>query len=202
MGIFNLFRNRANSENVTSNILTESDIGKVYIIENRKSEQNFGHFLILLSSTSNDTYAFETFDIVDNIPIGKLVVSFSKNLIYKEVKFDNELLKKAKKACELKMLKEKEELQEMIKLQTENSLRLKEYYNIDRTLAFNQFGDIQDSHLKFGIWIDSSQKHYVLHIYSEKEILKAKKINWINDPMWGISSEDQKIIFENLDKLI
>ena len=201
MGIFSIFNNRRKIESAETINLTESDIGKVFIIENRKSEQNFGQYLILLS-TNSDLYSFETFDINNNIPVGKLIVSFPKKLKYKEVKIDNDLLKKAKLACEIRMSDEKNKLQEQIKLRSENSMRLKEWYNIDNTLSFNQFGDIQDSNLKFGIWIDGSKKQFVLQIYSEKEILGTKNINWTNDPLWGISSIDEKIIFDNLNKLL
>jgi hypothetical protein len=202
MGILNLFRNQSKSENVTNSILSQNDIGKVYIIENRKSEQNFGRFLILLSTISEDTYAFNTFDIIDNIPVGKLVVSFSKKLNYKEAKLDDELLQKAKEACELRMSKERDELQEEIKLRSENSARMKEIFNIDSSFVFSEFGDIINSNLKYGIWIDPAHKQFVLHIYYEREILKVKTINWINDPMWEISNEDQKVISENLNKLL
>ncbi|MDY3548993.1 hypothetical protein PG291_10320 [Riemerella anatipestifer] len=127
MGLFDFLKNKKNQpENETSSILSQNDIGKVYIVENRKSEQNFGQFLILLSITSDETYVFNTFDIIDNNPIGKLMVSFSKKLNYREIKFDDELLKKAKEACELRTSKERNELQEEIKLRSENSLRLKE----------------------------------------------------------------------------
>ncbi len=187
---------------ISNNEFSQSDLGKVYIVKNRKSEPNFGKYLLLISTESQETYAFNSFDLVNNQPIGKLVVSYSKKLPYEQVNLDDDLIKKAKKACELRMVKEGEDLKSQINSKKSQSNSLKEKYGIDKSYALNRFGNVKGSNYKYGIWIDPNNKEFAIQIYSEKEILKQEKLKWIEDPLWQISKEDQKNIIGILDKLM
>jgi len=204
MGILSILGCNSKSEkkSFSNNELVESNIGKVYKIQNRKSEPNFGEYLILISTDSKDTYAFNSFDIIDNEPVGKLIVSYSKKLKYKQVDLNPNLIEKAKKACALRMEKESEELNSMFKNKKNQSDTLKEKYGIEKTYALNRFGQIKNSEFKYGIWIDKKNKEFAIQVYSEKKILKKEKLKWVEDPMWQISAQDQKKIIETLDRLL
>ncbi len=187
---------------LSKNEFSENDLGKVYIVKDRKSEPNFGKYLLLISTKSEETYAFNSFDLVNNQPIGKLVVSYSKKLPYEQVNLDDDLIKKAEKACELRMEKESEDLKSQIDSKKSQSNSLKEKYGIEKSYALNRFGNVKGSYYKYGIWIDPNNKEFAIQIYSENEILKQKKLKWIEDPLWQISKADQKNIIGILDELM
>lgn len=77
-------------------LLTNSDLGKVFIAEGLSPHPNFGKYKVLLSTETKGLYAFETFDVVDGEPIGKFIVSHPAEPIYREVLIDPDTMKKAK----------------------------------------------------------------------------------------------------------
>lgn len=95
-------------------LLNKTDVGKVFVAEEIKSHPNFGKYKILISTESDGLYAFSTFDIVDEKPVGKLVVSHSAVPMYCEVKMSPEFLQAAKAACEDRMAQERQKLREFM----------------------------------------------------------------------------------------
>lgn len=212
MGILSFFRcnskekkqseSQIESSIISNNELSKNDIGKVYIIKNRKSEPNFGKYLLLTSTESKNTYTFNSFDLDNNLPIGKLIVSYPKQLQFEQVQFDSDLIKKATKAYESRMEKESEDLQSLINFKKNQSNSLKEKYGIEKTYVLNRFGQVKGSDFEYGIWIDPNNQEFAIHIYSKNEILKKEKLKWTEDPVWQISQTDQKRIINILDKLM
>lgn len=76
-------------------LLTEQDIGKVFIAKDLTPHQNFGKYKILISVHTPGLYAFNTFDIVDGSPQGKFLVSHPARPIYQEVSIAPDMLEKA-----------------------------------------------------------------------------------------------------------
>ena len=77
-------------------LLTNGDLGKVFIAEGLAPHPNFGKYKVLLSTETKGLYAFETFDLVNGEPIGKFIVSHPAEPIYREVLIDPDTMKKAK----------------------------------------------------------------------------------------------------------
>lgn len=91
-------------------LLNKSDVGKVFVRDGDDSHSNFGKYLILLSTDSEGLYAFQSFDIVDEAPVGKLVVSYAAKPIYTQVPMTDEFIRKAVIASEERMAQERREL--------------------------------------------------------------------------------------------
>ena len=103
------------SKQPAGRLLDESDIGKVFIADGPASHPNFGKYKILISTQSEGPfYAFQTFDLVDGKPVGKLVVSHGAVPIYTEVKMAPEIVQAAKAACEKRMAEERRKLRELM----------------------------------------------------------------------------------------
>ncbi len=182
--------------------LTAADIGNVYTIKNAPSQPNFGQYLILVSTNSRITYTFNSFDLVDNEPIGKLLVSYAKDLEYKKVDMNPELIQKAKEACARRMKEESNDLNQMLSSKTNQSEYLKKLYGIPASFALNRYGKVQNSTLYYGLWIDPDQEEFNIHLYEKSAIIRKEKLKWSADPMWQIAPEDQQKIVGILDQFM
>jgi hypothetical protein len=96
-------------------LLDKTDVGKVFVAAEIKSHPNFGKYKKLISTETDGLYAFDTFDIIDEKPIGKLVVGYAAVPVYSEVKIDPKFLQAAKAACEDRMAQERRELREIMR---------------------------------------------------------------------------------------
>lgn len=79
----------------TYRLLTEKDIGKVFVAKDLPPHPNFGQYKILRSVNTPGLYAFNTFDVVGGEPVGKFLVSHPAKPIYKEVFLNHVTLEKA-----------------------------------------------------------------------------------------------------------
>jgi hypothetical protein len=96
-------------------LLDESDIGKVFIADGVEPHPNFGKYKILISTQSEGPfYAFDSFDLVEGKPVGKLVVSHGAVPIYREVQMEPEIVQAAQAACEARMAEERRKLRELM----------------------------------------------------------------------------------------
>lgn len=77
-------------------LLSDNDLGKVFIAEGLAPHPNFGKYKVLLSTQTKGLYAFETFDLINGEPLGKFLVSHPAEPIYREVSFAPETMKKAR----------------------------------------------------------------------------------------------------------
>ncbi|MDP5239950.1 hypothetical protein Q9Q94_10420 [Uliginosibacterium sp. 31-16] len=98
-------------------LLSEKDVGKVFVAEGITSHPNFGKYKVLLSTQSPGLYAFETFDIENGEPIGKFIVSHPAERIYREVRVDPLTMTKAK----IEIKKSNERLRNLLMPQKSNN---------------------------------------------------------------------------------
>ena len=77
-------------------LLRSSDIGKVFVKVNAEPHPNFGKYLVLTSV--DELYGFDTFDLAEGAPVGKLHVSYFAFPLFREVAITTKTLELAKAA--------------------------------------------------------------------------------------------------------
>jgi len=160
---------------------------------------------MLISLESKDLYAFDTFDIVDGKPVGKLVVSHGALPIYREIKMEPKLLDLAKQACEQRMAKERNDLQLSIREGQGKEKNIKEKFNIPKDFVLLNSEKLNNQQYSYAVWINPQESEFRVQLYSEAVILSEEKLKWVHEPIFGMDKEDaDKIYGKNgiLDKMI
>jgi hypothetical protein len=80
----------------SARLLSASDIGKVFVQVDQEPHPNFGKYLVL--TRVDELYGFDTFDLTDKGPIGKLHVSYFPAPLYREVAISPRTLELARAA--------------------------------------------------------------------------------------------------------
>jgi len=105
------FESRVESVGVDYRLLSERDIGKVFVAKDLTPHPNFGAYKVLISVNTPGLYAFNTFDLVEGSPQGRFLVSHPAKPIYREVSIAPDILAKA----EIEMKKANARLGEQIR---------------------------------------------------------------------------------------
>lgn len=78
-------------------LLTDDDLGKVFVTNSIAPHPSFGKYKVLLSTHTKGLYAFETFDLIGGEPVGNFIVSHPAEAIYREVSVDPVTMGKARR---------------------------------------------------------------------------------------------------------